>query len=928
MRYIILLFSILLFFNACDDSGKSASSPYYALNYDGNTSNISGQIRMQMSNVPKNHVITISNFIPQMSGCVFSLDSTITPDSIAFSAINSSNTLEVNLKLISPCKSDTLTIRAKQVDTSLLDGKLITREQNVKFTYTVTAPQIPITPPKQKITLLSDTKSLTINQASQTADITISAFKKNNTPADSGSISVAYPNEVQNGIDVGQFSPTNDVLKDGRVTFTYTAPHNIQALFDANVSAVDFSFIYDEETNTSLHVEFSKESGFTPTLILSESPLRFTKNAEQRKFSVKVIDESGAPVDSGSVSFIYPQSSKNAGTITPAVSDIKDGVADFSFKAPENLNSISSAVFTFYYNGDKVNSKKLTVYYSLYVPPVTPPDPKPTYSTVVSPSSLSILQNSQSFNLSVSVFDSYNVPVDKGKVKIIYPSSVLSGTDVGSFTPSQADVSGGKATFTYTGPSDLASLVNSGHTGETFQFYFEDDISHRSNLSVMYNPTPGDIIPTSYKIIFQPQDGKYDISLQQKKPFAVAIVDNKNNAVADIDVHELNVSVENIAISSLEDSSGNIDTNLHYNGKNNITASFISNTKSGLAPLHVSGYFKDVNGIDRYIDDTFNIIILSGPPTAISFSYVGTAQDKDRAKFIEQFAISVTDKYFNPVSTHPNVSVGAIVGYALKDSSNKESRIFEDSSTLGRLHNDTFDLNQILNLSTTDIDLANDHLATFGNGYVYPASGGWSFDNFNATTLSLTPGQYDGDDTSNLGYAVGHNLRQDPCITGRKWLGQTKLKGDTTTLDDKGTAVIELSYDYYLTGKDIVLYANIVGQDNQLNRELKIGEAQKRTLRGHGISFDNKSFSTKATSSGSFCLWMDDTPEPYRNANFGYDTLSISDGCASYSINSIPSPVTTCNNNNGHACVTLTATATAGEECTISATNAWIRSEF
>jgi hypothetical protein len=924
MRYIILLFTLLLFFTACSDDSKTASSPYYLLSYDDSSLNITGEIRMQMDNIPKNHLISISSFIPQMSGCVFSLDSSITPDSITFSSINASNNLTLDLKLIAPCTSNTLKLLAKQTDTSVLDGKIITRNEDVEFTYNIS------TPTKEQVTLLSDTNSLTVNQASQTTDITISAFNKSNTPVDSGSIKVIYPDEVQNGIDVGQFSPIEGTLDDAKVTFTYTAPHDLEPLFEANITTVDFKFVYDADTSTTLHVEFSKESTFVPKLILSESPLTFTKNSEKRKFSVKVLDENSAPVQNGSVSFIYPETSLNAGTITPAVAQVKEGVADFQFEAPANLNTLSSAVFTFYYNDDKVNSKDLTVYYRLYVPPVTPPDPVPTYKTVTSPSSLTILQNSQVYNINVSVFDSYNVPVNKGKVKIIYPSSVLSGIDVGSFSPSEATVSDGKASFVYTGPSDLASLVNSGNTGSTFQFYYEDDISHRSNLSIIYNPTPGDIIPTSYKILFQPQDGSYEMSLQEKKPFAITIVDKDNNLVADADIHELNISVENIAISSLQDSSGNLSTSLKYTGKNSITATFISNTKSGLAPLHVSGYFRDINGKDILIDDTFNIVIQSGPPTAISFSYIGTSQDTDRAKFIEQFAISVTDRYFNPISTHPNISVGAIVGYALKDKDDYESRIFEDSAVLGTLHADTFDLNQNINLSTTDIDLANDQLATFGNGYVYPASGGWSFDNFDSLTLSLSPGQYDGDDTSDLGYAIGHNLRQDPCILGRKWLGQTKLKDDTTTLDDQGTAVIELSYDYYLTGKDIVLYANIVGQDNQLARELKIGEAQKRTLRGHGIYFDNKTFSTKSTSgeSGSFCLWMKDTPEPYRNANFGYDGLSIGDDCASYTLTPIPSPVSSCNSNLGHSCLIVTASAVATKECTVSVSDSWIRSEF
>ncbi len=924
MRFIILLFTLLLFLNSCSDENDTASSSYYTLSYDDSSLNISGQISMQMDNIAKNHIISINNFIPQINGCVFSLDSSITPEKITFSSIDTSNTLTLDLKLITPCSAKELTLLAKQVDVSTLDGKIITRNEDVKFTYNLNSPI------KEKITLLSDKNSIIITQASQSEDITITAFKENNTPANSGNIQVIYPDEVQNGIDVGSFDPIENDIKDAKAKFTYTAPTNIKTLLDANISSVDFIFSYDNETSTTLHVEFSKESSFIPKLILSESPLTFTKNSEKRKFSVKVLDENNAPVQNGSISFIYPDTALNAGTITPATAQIKEGVAEFQFEAPTNLNSLSSEVFTFYYNDDKVNSKDLKVYYNLYTPPIIPPEPKPSYKTVVNPSSITMLQNSQTHNISVSVFDSHNVPVNKGKVKIIYPSSVLKGEDVGSFSPIEAELVDAKANFTYTGPLDLASLVNSGHSGNTFEFYYEDDIYHRSSLSVNYNPTPGDIIPTSYKILFQPEDGDFEISLEQKKPFSISIVDKNNNLVADADIHELNISVENVAISSLQDNSANISNTLRYTSKNNITATFISNTKSGLAPLHVSCSFKDINSNDVIIDDTFNIIIQSGPPTAISFSYIGTIQDKDRAKFIEQFAISVTDKYFNPISTNPNISVGAILGYALKDKNNLESRIFEDELILGKLYDDIFDLNQDINLSTTDIDISNDLLATFGNGYVFPASGGWSFDDFNSTSLNLTTGQYNAQETPNLAYAVGHNFRQDPCITGRKWLGQTRLKDDIITLDEQGTAVIELSYDYYLTGKDIVLYANIIGQDNELNRELKIGEAQKRTLRGQGISFYNNTFSTKSSTieTTSFCLWINSTAEPYRNANFGYDDLTIGDSCQNVSIISIPNPVSSCNSNLGHACLLVSASAEDAKECTISAAKAWIRAEF
>ncbi len=524
------------------------------------------------------------------------------------------------------------------------------------------------------------------------------------------------------------------------------------------------------------------------------------------------------------------------------------------------------------------------------------------------------------------MFDSNNVPVQSGNVNIIYPTEVASGVVVGNFSPTTSVILNGIATFNYTGPDDLLSLIKAGYSGTSFEFYYENDITKAVKLSITYDPDPDQIVITSYKILFQPQNGSLTMSLKEIKPFSIAIVDKDNNLVADANINELNISLENIAIASLMDSSGNKSSTLNYTSQNNITASLISSTISGLIPLHVSGSFIDVNNNTVKVEDTFNIIVQSGPPTAISLSYIETDQDTSRAKFIEKFAISVTDKYFNPVNTNPNVSVGAIVGYANYDD-DKSHRIFVDSNPLATLDNNSLNLNQNLIQTTSDIDIYNDTLVTFGNGYTYPASGGWDFNEFNTSSIILNDGQFDGNTTANLGYAIGHNFRQDACILGTEWLGQTKLQDGVTTLDAKGTAVIELSYDYYLVGKDIVLYANIVGQDNQLDRKLKIGEAQKRTLRGHGVEvYGDLTITTETNTSKIFYAWVKDTSEPYRNARFEFKTITES---GNGEVNStIHMPIEDCNGNNGHAYVEYSITADANSTFGISLENPVISSEF
>ncbi len=556
-----------------------------------------------------------------------------------------------------------------------------------------------------------------------------------------------------------------------------------------------------------------------------------------------------------------------------------------------------------------------------------------SYTPILQTSEINLTKNSETRSIVVSVYDQNNIPASSGTVNVVYPTEASEGVDVGSFTSKTATITDGKAIFSYSGPSDLSSLLDAGKSGTSFKFHYENEVTNVVELSVNYVPDEDQIVITSYKILFNPQNSSSKMSLDEIMPFSVSIVDEDENVVSNSDVYELNISLENTAIASLMDTSGATGTTLKYQNQNNITASVVSDTKSGLVPLKVSAHFKDVNDKNISINDIFNVIIESGPPTGISISYVGTDQDKERAKFIEKLAISVTDKYFNPVNTNPSVSVGAIVGYARYDGGDINHRIFVDSGTLATLDSDTLSLNQnLIDEGTTDIDVANDTLVTFGNGYRYPASGAWGFNDFTASTISLDAGQYEGNVTDSLGYAVGRNIRQDACQHGDEWVGQAKLADGAVTLDEKGTAIIEISYDYYLVGKSIVVYTNIIGQDNKLGKELKLGEAKKHTLRGHGIevlgdlSITAEGTETSpGTATGIFYAWIKDTPEPYRNARFGFGGVTTSgDGY----INSVQyKSIEECSNN-GHAYVEYTITADINSTFSVSFSNPLISSEF
>ena len=398
-----------------------------------------------------------------------------------------------------------------------------------------------------------------------------------------------------------------------------------------------------------------------------------------------------------------------------------------------------------------------------------------------------------------------------------------------------------------------------------------DEKTYTLDIDGLQNDITGDT-----QIEFKTEDGSYKISLLQKKDFSVKIYDEDKNELPASAIEDITISLGNKSIATLIDSNDKVASSFSFSNQNDISLTLKSDTISGLVPINVTVTYKDADKI-RTINNTFNIIVESGPPTSISISYTYTDQDKERGKFIENFAISVTDKYSNLVNTNPEVSVGAIVGYANYDSGTNH-RIFVNSrfDTLGTLSSEGLNLNRDFITSTNTIDLSNDVLVTFGDDYKYSASGKWDMSSVSSDFISILPYQYDGAVTSGLGYAIGRNQRQDTCNLGDEWIGQAKLKDGTTTVDDSGTALVELSYDYYLTGKDILLYVNIIGKDNQLDRTMKIGEAKKHTLRGHGVEILT-SLTLEATGANSatrrFYAWIKDTSEPYRNARFSFSRV-------------------------------------------------------
>jgi hypothetical protein len=507
-----------------------------------------------------------------------------------------------------------------------------------------------------------------------------------------------------------------------------------------------------------------------------------------------------------------------------------------------------------------------------------------------------LTENSQEVIINVNVFEGEtNAPYSQGNVKVALPAKIVDGVDVGSFESYSMPIVNGKAQFKYKGPKNLNTLKKSGDNGSTFQFYHEEDPSSKKSMSVVYNPkTENAYIPTNYTLDVLSENGVFTMGIPDiEKTFTIILKDDKGDNVDKSKIKSTKIISQNIFVGNIM-LEGKKVVGILSKGQNPITFNVKSNRVSGLVPITIDMNFVDANGVERNISKNINVTVFSGPPTALSISYVGVEHDPDRAKFIEKFAITATDMYGNRVNRTPTISTGAIVGYAVDGSSPTND---STASSNKRLYFAKYDVNEQGNITpktgTTKsifnvindgserfqyVDEFNDKLVLFGEGYKYEALGKWDFDKLDNYSLELKD-DYFGIQRDKLFYAIGHNKRQDPCSSdGREYVGFATVDSNTSKLDSEGTASISFKYDYDLTGKDIILWVNLSGYQADTNTTTRIGEAQKHTLRGKGLYAEpSTGYTLKAGTSGygSFKIWHNDIPERYKNSHFSW---GVADG--------------------------------------------------
>lgn len=655
---------------------------------------------------------------------------------------------------------------------------------------------------------------------------------------------------------VNTYSATTDV--NGHVAFSYKAPTTV-----GNGALVTMTFRGANSTltpaTTAVTVD-TTDAALLSKLQITPSSIKITKDSQVVVIDVLAFNAKNEEfTGEGNVTVRYPSEIIN-GTVSGGQFDqgtvtIADGKASFSFTGPADLNATNPLNFVFVSSQNSDINTTLTVNYIPEIPII-----------VLDDANMTVTVNGEVRTVGMTVYDSSDSVYPTGNIKIAYPKDAIdSGKDVGSFNVSTIAVgTDGRAEFTYTAPSPL-----DGNDSIVFSFYHDSQSEYsRADLNITITPDPDQIVITNYTL-----SNNYEttMNLESNQLMTFTVLDNSGNKVTDGNMTSVTVTLLNPALAELEDSNGTTGDTLSITSKNDVQMKITTDTISGIIPIRVDAKSKDAN-----ITNVFNIVVMSGPPTAMSLSYAGTEQDSEYAKFIENWVLTVTDKYSNRINTNPVISMGMMAGFATSSAvtSNVADYVYSDTTQGGTLNpDDTF--TAPASVFETSINVRNDYLVLFGDGYTYDASGKWDISPVDAITNELKLNEdFNGTSRPSLGYAVGHNQRADICVGGENVVNVYQKDGNYT-LPSTGSMIIKVEYAYALVGKGTMLWTNLIGDHN--GTTVRIGEAKKVTLRGLGIESSEVTLSKDYNGTVSLPLTISDTIETLRNANFSYALKTDSD---------------------------------------------------
>ena len=727
---------------------------------------------------------------------------------------------------------------------------------------------------------IANENNITVNYASESKEIALQLLKNGVPQAGETVIAKSIPSIY------GRIENVSVVTgADGYARFTYIAANPLVDTVGQPLQLIymDVNGAVVSKTVSITIMSLTTQPAYNLTNVTT--PLIVNYDNELKSISVDVVNQSNVGIEGIDVN-ISVVNGIQYGAIISASTTKSDssGRALFSYKAPADVSMINgqSTVLTL---SMETNGVVITRDVTLEFNKIDTNITVPIVVIANNFKEMNLTQNSQNVQMEIQVFkQGTNTPYTSGNVAVSLPDEVLTGTDVGSFSEYSVPVGpNGKAVFNYTGPQDLQTLIDNGDMNATFKFFHEENPTQQETITVIYDLQAG-YIPANYVLSTSSSDGNQTMGLNLLKSFTLYLKDDQGTLVDDTAINALTITSQNTLVGKLVDAtnSGNNVATLTFTGADAINSKSFSvqtYTLSGLLPIEITVGFTDGNGDSKSLTITMNIVVLSGPPTALSISYAGVEVNATTAKYIEKFAVTVTDTYNNPVNTRPYIATGAIVEYSVDGFSATGNR----TTTSPRLwHGINDSRGELEALGSTAqfttivdtfnwIDINNDRLVVFGDGFAYEAFGKWDLDSVSNQLLGLKD-NYFGTTRSNVLFAAGHNNRQDLCsVDARQYVGNMKAKN--YQLDQDGHAFIEFEYDYHLTGKDIMVWVNLTGFQADNGNTGRIGDAKKHTLRGAGF-VSPEAYSLPVGGSGIFRFTVEheNAPEVYRNGHFSTAT--------------------------------------------------------
>ncbi len=423
------------------------------------------------------------------------------------------------------------------------------------------------------------------------------------------------------------------------------------------------------------------------------------------------------------------------------------------------------------------------------------------------------------------------------------------------FVPTVETNSLGNAIFAYTAPTNIID------NNFTVEFCLEENTSICDTANI--NLTTGVVTPpdnndtndtgndfVNYGMTFKTEDNGNTLGLDERKLYVVSLIDKDTQTlISASQVEKITIESNKPDVLKLIDPSdavGAAIAKLEITGKSSINV-YLKAAKniSGLSDIKITINYKNQKGFDRVLSATYAITVLSGPPTALSINSAGVSYNFEEKWFEHKFLISASDKYNNAINTSPTISASVIAGYAKDSSGNRMIYGQNSKNNLGIYANLTGSTAQV-ELDTIGVapfsdfdpvtlqgvDLHRDVVAMFGNVRTYEANGKWEIDSISSASKLILSDTYEGEDYVGVGFAVGHNYRQDLCSS--EYLEyQTKVDSTDGTykLDDEGKTFVTVKFPaIYMPGKKVGLLINLISENPETGKQLRGGEVKFATL--------------------------------------------------------------------------------------------------